>query len=146
MLRMKLLCALPGTHKLIIRRISSLSSRLEVVIDSELPVIIFFMTDGWTDGHNQLLNPNPACRAAYARAGLSNWFCPSVVCHRKIFVSHNSEAITMEVNDEFCRILALMYLIKHKWFILIISVVHHFNTAMGHAYSLLDCIRTWIRM
>ena len=48
----KQLCALPCTHKLI--------SRLEVVIDYEMPVI--FMTEGRTDGQNQLLNP--------ARAGV----------------------------------------------------------------------------
>ena len=50
-----------------------------------------------------------------------------------------------EVNDELRNILAYVYLLKHKevlffaffHFFLIISVIHHFNMAMGHAYSLL---------
>ena len=55
------------------------------------------------------------------------------------------EAKKIEVNDEIRYTIACVNLVKHKallfsassTFFLIISVVHYFNTAMGHAYSLL---------
>ena len=65
-----------------------------------------------------------------------------VVCHKNIFMTADLEAKTIskqEVDDEICHILACVYLVKHRavsfsafsTFFLIISAVHHFNTAMG---------------
>ena len=59
-------------------------------------------------------------RAAYARAGLSTWFCPSVVVvvvHKNICITADLEAKTIskqEVNDENRHILACVYLVKHR--------------------------------
>ena len=61
-------------------------------------------------------------RAAYARAGLSNWFCPSVVVvvvvvRKKNFITADLEAKTIskqEVKDENRHILACVYLVKHR--------------------------------
>ena len=55
-------------------------------------------------------------RAAYARVGLSNSFCPSSSVI-KIFITGDSESITTskwEDNDEIHRILAYVYLVEHK--------------------------------
>ena len=79
-------------------------------------------------------------RAAYARAGLSNWFCPSVVVVvvvRKKCITAVLETKTIskqEVYDKMYHILAYVYLVKHKallfsefsTFFLIIGVIHHF--------------------
>ena len=59
-------------------------------------------------------------RAACARAGLSNWFCPSVVVvhkKKKNFITGYSESKSTskrENNDEIRRILAYVYLVEHK--------------------------------
>ena len=62
-------------------------------------------------------------RAAYARAGLSNWLCPSSVrtvrpsVMQVILKSGDSASIRTskrEDNDEIRRILAYVYLVEHK--------------------------------
>ena len=57
-------------------------------------------------------------RAAYARAGLNNRFCPSVVvvvvCHKKKLQTGDLEAVTIskqEINAEIRGTLACLYLI-----------------------------------
>ena len=68
--------------------------------------------------------------------------CHLSIHHKKIDDLEATTISKQEVNDELRNILAYVYLLKHKEvlfsaFFLIISVIHHFNMAMGHAYSLL---------
>ena len=55
---------------------------------------------------------------AYAQAGLSNWFCPSVrPSVIKVFITGDSESTMTskrEDNDKIRCILAYVYLVEHK--------------------------------
>ena len=94
-----------------------------------------------------IFTPHRVCASGVKQLVLSV-VRPSVVCHKKIFLTGNLESTMTskwENNDDIRRILAYVYLVEHETvsfsafsFFLIISVVHHFiYYGNGHAYSLL---------
>ena len=84
-------------------------------------------------------------RIAYAQAGLSNWFCSSVVvvvCHkkfRKIFLTGDLEAVAiakLELTAEIFKILTCVYLIVTKMILVCVCPALSYLTTVRSAILL----------